>query len=1098
MSGLEVVGAISAVIGILDVSIKLWKGAQKDAKFSDTFETVANRLPILQDTLLTCKEHFEPVENSLPADVRKGLVSTVKNCKLNAEKVEEIFKKTIPGENTEWYKRYHMVAKRLGKGSKVEELMAEMTKDAQNLVNYHSVKSSRPDLFTRLDEMLVEIQALEPSIPSDDVPGNTFNAYGGVQTVNTGSGSQYSNPGSGNQINYGGGGNPVFNLGPAPPANWLTDQLSFQGQFARVKRLNAIQAKDASFEWLWEVDTFVEWLSTPGKVFWITGKPASGKSTLMNYVANLKTRPDGQLFPGLADCCRVHFFFNYEANTKSDLSNTLEGLHRSILYQLCKDVPGLSPAIESTFDLRGELRDEWLEDGRTVTQILIFTFEQLRHWKKPIFLLLDGLDDYGGHLSDISEIVQYFTSKEVVVKLCVASRPTEFKTQFCDWPQLVLDQYNRPGIETHALLKFDLLYPAASPQEFVTIQAIATRISKLSDGIFLWAAFATTEMYDSLRRKESFVEQENRLTKLPATLTGFYTRIIGGLCDDKLVCGRVLELVASAKPLLFVTELFEACQLLGIQVLQHDGLVTNEALHTFVERLLLKTGGLIDLVLLDFKNDEGDVIIVQLAHRTLSDFLDHQSGWQKLFGEQYHDSSSVELWLNLCQAYLTKPLIWTRSTSFGALFNDGTGRPEVVYDETWRKRVDAIHCHTIISPSASLVQKSLEQRVASRLPVYMHDYECKTKRSVRREVLSLLDQRYLQMHTTRWELQQCKACRLLQPTSALEFSIVHGCVLTVESMLPTVSRQQKSWLELLTSRHNRIEDTRSADKTLQFAIRCAIENTTIPSTAATTRILQLVCSRIRTFNNNGLLLEMVQSAKPADVKTVIETCKKQQPWYLEVRTKPLNPKAGPSIVRTGPLWAVARRYPDEDTRELLRFFVARGERLTDACCQQGNSVHAAILCELESGCKLSHLKRTPFDRLDLLLLHDGAIEPCGPNTQLQSFLWLEDKGRTKCPYMDTISVPTTTDRPAYFYSRSQNSQFHFGVHRDDMPLGQDIREWRIQQNFLSSRPRVDCKHALLLEYLRDPIAYNQAQLEENALPVSRWAAEVRQKFSMKK
>lgn len=125
---------------------------------------------------------------------------------------------------------------------------------------------------------------------------------------------------------------------------------------------------------------------------------------------------------------------------------------------------------------------------------------------------------------------------------------------------------------------------------------------------------------------------------------------------------------------------------------------------------------------------------------------------------------------------------------------------------------------------------------------------------------------------------------------------------------------------------------------------------------------------------------MIQSAKPADVKTVIEMCKKQQPWYLEVRTKSLNPKAGPSIVRTGPLWAVARRYPDEDTRELLRFFLARGERLTDTCCQQGNPVHAAILCELESGCKLSHLKRIPFDRLDLLLLHDGVIEPYGPNT----------------------------------------------------------------------------------------------------------------------
>lgn len=94
--------------------------------------------------------------------------------------------------------------------------------------------------------------------------------------------------------------------------------------------------------------------------------------------------------------------------------------------------------------------------------------------------------------------------------------------------------------------------------------------------------------------------------------------------------------------------------------------------------------------------------------------------------------------------------------------------------------------------------------------------------------------------------------------------------------------------------------------------------------------------------------------------------------------------------------------------------------------------------------------------------------------------------------MDTVPVPTftITDRPVFFYSWGQNSQFHFDVYPDDKPLGQDIREWRIRQNFLSSRPHVDCKHALLLEHLRDPIACNQAQLEEKALPVSRWAAEV--------
>jgi N-terminal domain on NACHT_NTPase and P-loop NTPases len=91
MSGLEVLGGISAVIAIIDGSVKVWESARKDLKFSETFETVGNRLPILRDTLQTCYEHFEPINISLPADAAQGLVKTIDNCKKRAEKLGAIF-----------------------------------------------------------------------------------------------------------------------------------------------------------------------------------------------------------------------------------------------------------------------------------------------------------------------------------------------------------------------------------------------------------------------------------------------------------------------------------------------------------------------------------------------------------------------------------------------------------------------------------------------------------------------------------------------------------------------------------------------------------------------------------------------------------------------------------------------------------------------------------------------------------------------------------------------------------------------------------------------------------------------------------------------
>ena len=69
MSGLKLLGGISAVIAIIDGSVKVWESAHKDLKFSATFKTVGNRLPILRDILQTYHERFEPIKTSLKLDV---------------------------------------------------------------------------------------------------------------------------------------------------------------------------------------------------------------------------------------------------------------------------------------------------------------------------------------------------------------------------------------------------------------------------------------------------------------------------------------------------------------------------------------------------------------------------------------------------------------------------------------------------------------------------------------------------------------------------------------------------------------------------------------------------------------------------------------------------------------------------------------------------------------------------------------------------------------------------------------------------------------------------------------------------------------------
>ncbi|KAJ5166372.1 TPR repeat protein [Penicillium canariense] len=135
-TGLDVIGGISAVISILDASIKLYDSAKRDAKLTTTFEAIRRRLPVLLHTLTTCQIHLESSKNALPEDVYEALEKTVDSCYAKASNLKIIFEKVIPEECDRWEKRYSKVLRRLGKGDKVEELMGAITEDVQLIVNH--------------------------------------------------------------------------------------------------------------------------------------------------------------------------------------------------------------------------------------------------------------------------------------------------------------------------------------------------------------------------------------------------------------------------------------------------------------------------------------------------------------------------------------------------------------------------------------------------------------------------------------------------------------------------------------------------------------------------------------------------------------------------------------------------------------------------------------------------------------------------------------------------------------------------------------------------------------------------------------------------
>ena len=99
-------------------------------------------------------------------------------------------------------------------------------------------------------------------------------------------------------------------------------------------------------------DCFANWfndVSSQQQLYWIHGKPDSGKSTLMNYICeNEQTRELLRQWSGRKKLLTPTFFF---WNAGSDQQKSVDGMLRSLLYQILEEVHELSICFKVSFML---------------------------------------------------------------------------------------------------------------------------------------------------------------------------------------------------------------------------------------------------------------------------------------------------------------------------------------------------------------------------------------------------------------------------------------------------------------------------------------------------------------------------------------------------------------------------------------------------------------------------------------------------------------------------------------------------------------------------------------------------------------------------
>ena len=309
------------------------------------------------------------------------------------------------------------------------------------------------------------------------------------------------------------------------------------------------QAYAKTFQWVFDSprntkhswDSYIDWLEGSTKdIYWITGKPGCGKSTLMKFMYNHKSTLHGLEMwndASPAQLVKAAFYF-WIAGTEQQMSE--EGLLRSLLYQSLQQCPELIAKAFSTrwriHCLLGENSEPWTKEEFLEGLVTTISLDA-EHYKFAFFV--DGLDEFHGDRTKMAAWLQDL-SKLDNVRLCVSSRPEqEFEDAFSKMPSLRLQDLTRPDIESYARsrLTSHIGFFELNERDPDYAEHLIDNITDKAEGVFLWVRFVVDSLLDGLAKGDRVTDLQEVLNSLPTELESLFERILERCFYSKLPKG---------------------------------------------------------------------------------------------------------------------------------------------------------------------------------------------------------------------------------------------------------------------------------------------------------------------------------------------------------------------------------------------------------------------------------------------------------------------------------------------------------------------------------------------------------------------------------
>ncbi|KAF2856080.1 hypothetical protein T440DRAFT_438724 [Plenodomus tracheiphilus IPT5] len=418
------------------------------------------------------------------------------------------------------------------------------------------------------------------------------------------------------------------------------------------------EAYKTTFSWLFhqdgrsddaEWDSYTDWLSASDgrNIYWITGKPGSGKSTLMKYLSQEPLTTTHLLHAWAKQTQLVCVSF-YLWNSGTAMQMSRIGLLQSLLYAALKnDRATLLHLFQERFQQYiafggGRQPFVWLELKDVFTAMLSAPLVPTK-----FFMIIDGLDEFDGKPADIIELILEL-AQHSHVKLCVASRPwIEFSDAFEDRPNLLLERLTKQDIHRYVTGRFgkDKHYAKLLIHEPDYAEKIVRDLIDKAEGVFLWVHLVVLSLLEGLSNADRMSDLAARLEALPRGLERLYKKLCSTLEPHhfKHACQifRLIEAIGRVCPVLHLwfadNEDNRSAMEQKIEVLSNSEMLYRMEL--MKRRLISRCRGLLEVT----RSDPVDEfpwkdVCVGWAHRTARDYITSKAVWNIVLETTEHDA----------------------------------------------------------------------------------------------------------------------------------------------------------------------------------------------------------------------------------------------------------------------------------------------------------------------------------------------------------------------------------------------------------------------------------------------------------------------------